>query len=125
GYTNASWTLKADLVAEFFCRAVKHADKHGYDLFMAHNDDPDVQPVPALDFPSGYVLRSIDKFPKAGSKKPWRLGMMYPVDIVTLRHGPIDDGVLRFKKVAKAHATAQDTGQRVASRQSPATQLAE
>ncbi|MGH7436124.1 MAG: flavin-containing monooxygenase, partial [Polyangiaceae bacterium] len=76
GYTNASWTLKADLVAEFFCRAVKHMDRNGHNVFIAHNDDPDVEPVPALDFPSGYVLRAIDKFPKAGSKKPWRLGMM-------------------------------------------------
>ena len=124
GYTNASWTLKADLVAEFFCRAVKHADRHGYDMFVAHNDDPDVEPVPALDFPSGYVLRAIDRFPKAGSKKPWRLGMVYPQDIVTLRHGRIDDGVLRFKTV-KAQSSAQDAGQRVTSRQSPAPQLAE
>jgi monooxygenase len=119
GYTNASWTLKADLVAEFFCRTVQHMDRRGYDVFVAHNDDPDVEPRPALDFPSGYVLRAIDRFPKAGSKKPWRLGMVYPQDVVTLRHGNLDDGVLKFE-ATQARPKPRDAARRVSSRPSPA-----
>src|SRR5207244_6974899 len=73
GYTNASWTLKADLVSEYVCRVIKHMDKSGYDTCVPVNDDPTVTEQPLLDFQAGYVLRVIDQFPKAGSRAPWRL----------------------------------------------------
>jgi monooxygenase len=96
GYTNASWTLKADLVSEFVCRLLKHMDRNGYDTCVAVNDDPTVTEQPLLDFQAGYVLRVIDQFPKAGSRAPWRLAQNYARDVVTLRHGKIDDGSMRF-----------------------------
>src|SRR5439155_515231 len=65
GYTNASWTLKADLVSEFACRLLKYMDARGYDTCVPVNDDPAVTPQPLLDFQAGYVLRSIDQFPRA------------------------------------------------------------
>jgi cation diffusion facilitator CzcD-associated flavoprotein CzcO len=98
GYTNASWTLKADLVSEFVCRLLRHMDEQGYDEFMPVNDDPTVTEAPLLDFSAGYVLRSIDQFPRAGSRQPWRLGMSYANDVVALRHGKIDDGAMRFAR---------------------------
>jgi cation diffusion facilitator CzcD-associated flavoprotein CzcO len=98
GYTNASWTLKADLVGEFVCRLLRHMDEHGFDACVPVNDDPSVTPAPLLDFTAGYVLRSIDSFPRAGSRPPWRLGMSYAHDVVTLRHGRIDDGAMRFSR---------------------------
>jgi monooxygenase len=96
GYTNASWTLKADLVSEFVCRLLRYMDSRGYDTCVPVNDDPDVTEQPLLDFSAGYVLRAIDQFPRAGSRPPWRLGMSYAHDVVTLRHGKIDDGSMRF-----------------------------
>ncbi len=96
GYTNASWTLKADLVSEFACWLLKYMDARGYDTCVPVNDDPAVTPQPLLDFQAGYVLRSIDQFPRAGSRTPWRLGMSYAHDVITLRHGKIDDGSMRF-----------------------------
>ena len=63
------------------------------------NDDPGVTEHPLLDFSAGYVLRSIDQFPRAGSRAPWRLGMSYAHDVVTLRHGKINDGSMRFSRV--------------------------
>jgi monooxygenase len=104
GYTNASWTLKADLVSEFVCRLLAHMDANGFDECMPVNDDPSVTEAPLLDFAAGYVLRSIDEFPRAGSRAPWRLGMSYAHDVVTLRHGRIDDGTMRFAK----HAAVDD-----------------
>jgi monooxygenase len=98
GYTNASWTLKADLVSEFVCRLLRYMDSRGYDTCVPVNDDPDVTEQPLLDFSAGYVLRSIDQFPRAGSRAPWRLGMSYAHDVVTLRHGKIDDGSIRFSR---------------------------
>jgi len=100
GYTNASWTLKADLVSEFTCRLLKYMDARGYDTCVPVNDDPSVTEQPLLDFQAGYVLRSIDQFPRAGSRAPWRLGMSYAHDVVTLRHGKIDDGSMRFSRAA-------------------------
>ncbi|ALG09157.1 flavin-containing monooxygenase [Kibdelosporangium phytohabitans] len=96
GYTNASWTLKADLVSEYTVRLLRHMDEHGYVQCAPANDDPSVTEQPLLDFQAGYVLRAINEFPKAGSRAPWQLGMSYAHDVVKLRYGNIDDGVMRF-----------------------------
>ncbi len=98
GYTNASWTLKADLVGEYVVRLLRHMDEHGYDVAVPANDDPSVTERPLLDFDAGYVLRSIDEFPRAGSRAPWQLGMSYAHDVVNLRHGKVNDGVMRFTR---------------------------
>src|SRR5215472_10297552 len=102
GYTNASWTLKADLVSEFVCRLLGYMDSRGYAGCVPVNDDPGVTAQPLLDFSAGYVLRSIDQFPRAGSRSPWRLGMSYAHDVVTLRYGKINDGTMRFSRRAPA-----------------------
>jgi hypothetical protein len=96
GYTNASWTLKADLVAEYVCRMLAHMDATGTQVVTPVDDDPSVERVPLLDFQAGYVQRSLHLFPKGGSKAPWKLGMSYANDVVTIRHGSLDDGALRF-----------------------------
>jgi cation diffusion facilitator CzcD-associated flavoprotein CzcO len=95
GYTNASWTLKCDLTCEYVCRLINHMDRHGYRQCMPHNNDPTIAAQPSLDFTSGYVQRSIARMPKQGSKRPWRLYQNYALDIVSLRFGRIDDGVMR------------------------------
>jgi cation diffusion facilitator CzcD-associated flavoprotein CzcO len=107
GYTNASWTLKADLVSEFVCRLLGYMDSHGYAECVPVNDDPSVTEQPLLDFSAGYVLRAIDQFPRAGSRSPWRLGMSYAHDVVTLRHGKINDGAMRFSRRAAAAERAR------------------
>ncbi len=102
GYTNASWTLKADLVSEFVCRLLGHMDARRYDQCVPVNNDPSVTRQPLLDFSASYVLRSIDQFPRAGSRSPWRLGMSYAHDVVRLRYGKIDDGAMRFSRRSRA-----------------------
>ena len=96
GYTNASWTLKCDLTCEYVCRLINYMDRHGYKQCVPHNLDPSVSELPSLDFSSGYVQRSIAQMPKQGSKRPWRLYQNYALDIVTLRYGKIDNGVMRY-----------------------------
>jgi monooxygenase len=98
GYTNASWTLKADLVSEFTCRLLKHMDSRGYDVCVPVNDDPSITERPLLDFSAGYVLRSVDQFPRAGSRAPWKLSMSYLRDVVILRYRKINDGSIRFSR---------------------------
>jgi monooxygenase len=102
GYTNASWTLKADLVSEYVCRLLAHMDAHGHRRCVPELDPGSVTEQPLLDFTSGYVLRSLDQFPKQGSVEPWRLRQNYVFDIRTIRRGPIDDGTMRFSGAAPA-----------------------
>jgi monooxygenase len=96
GYTNASWTLKADLTSEFVCRLLSHMETHGYRQCVPVVNDPTLERVPFIDFSSGYILRSVDRFPKQGSRPPWRLYQNYLRDIAVLRLKPIEDGALRF-----------------------------
>jgi len=96
GYTNASWTLKADLVAEYVCRLIEHMDANGLGECVPRIADPSVTEEPLLDFTSGYVLRSLEALPKQGSKEPWKLRQNYPVDLRALRRGPLEDGTMRF-----------------------------
>jgi len=95
GYTNASWTLKVDLTSEYVCRLLNHMDSHGYVRCMPQID-PSVTEEPLLDFNSGYVLRSLKDLPKQGSREPWKLRMNYPLDLRSLRYGPIEDDAMRF-----------------------------
>jgi monooxygenase len=95
GYTNASWTLKADLTSEYVCRLLRHMDAHGYSR-CAPEVDPSVTEQPLNDFTSGYVQRSLQDLPKQGSREPWKLRQNYLFDIRTIRRGPIDDGAMRF-----------------------------
>lgn len=106
GYTNASWTLKADLVAEYVCRLLNHMKTGGYDICVPRISDPSVTEEPLLDFNSGYVLRSIDGLPKQGSKEPWKLRMNYPLDLRAMRFGPVEDGTMKFSR-RPASATGQ------------------
>ena len=98
GYTNASWTLKADLSSEYMCRILKHMDRTGTDLAVPKQSRDDLELEPWLDFSSGYVQRSIDKFPRQASDKPWKLNQDYAKDLFALRFGKLDDGVLTFRK---------------------------
>ncbi|MEV0948673.1 NAD(P)/FAD-dependent oxidoreductase [Rhodococcus sp. NPDC049939] len=95
GYTNASWTLKADLVCEYVCRLLAHMDQNDYTVCVPERD-PSVEEAPFLDFAAGYVLRSVESFPKQGSKAPWQVPMNYFRDLVTLRHGKVVDDAMMF-----------------------------
>jgi monooxygenase len=95
GYTNASWTLKCDLTCEYACRLINHMDEHGYRQGTPRHD-PNTPTQPFIDLKSGYVLRSLDKFPKQGLRAPWRLYQNYARDILTLRYGAIEDDAMEF-----------------------------
>jgi len=91
GYTNASFTLKCDLVSQYLCRLLNHMDAHGYEVATPREPGPAVDRVPFIDLESGYVLRSLDQLPMQGEKRPWRLHQNYAADIRLLKHGPVDD----------------------------------
>ncbi|WP_059014845.1 NAD(P)/FAD-dependent oxidoreductase [Mycobacterium sp. M26] len=98
GYTNASWTLKADLVSEFVCRVLNYMDEAGFDHVEPASPESGVEERPLLDFTPGYVLRALDRLPKAGSVAPWKLKQNYLLDLRLIRHGKVDDDALDFSK---------------------------
>ncbi|RGC66701.1 FAD-containing monooxygenase EthA [Micromonospora sp. MW-13] len=104
GYTNASWTLKADLVATYVCRLLTHLDDTGQQvvtpLAPAYGE---LEPL--IDLKSGYVLRSVDALPKQGAAAPWRLHQNYPRDVLLMRHGRLADSGVRFSRAGTPSMT--------------------
>ncbi len=93
GYTNASWTLKADLTCAYVCRLLNTMKARGMRQATPRVGDTMLVPAPFLDFSSGYVTRAMEKFPKQGSKSPWRVHQNYALDLLALRYGSVDDGM--------------------------------
>jgi len=98
GYTNASWTLKADLVSEFVCRVLNYMDANGFDRVEPQHPGDSVDELPFMDFSPGYFQRSMHLLPKSGSQAPWRLKQNYLFDMRMIRHGKVDEHALRFTK---------------------------
>jgi monooxygenase len=98
GYTNASWTLKADLTAQYVCRLLNHMRKTGARQCMPSAPGPDAPLLPWVDFSSGYFQRAADLLPRQGDRKPWKLNQNYLSDLVAMRFGAVDDGVLQFSR---------------------------
>ena len=97
GYTNASWTLKADLSCDYLVRLLKRMDAAGATVAVARRD-ANVAERPFLDFTSGYVQRALPLLPKQGERRPWRLYQNYLLDLMTLRFGRIEDGTLVLER---------------------------
>ncbi|HWN33981.1 MAG TPA: NAD(P)/FAD-dependent oxidoreductase [Pseudonocardia sp.] len=119
GYTNASWTLKADLVGEYICRLLNQMDARGQQIVTPLAPEPGAALTPLLDLKSGYVQRSINTLPKQGPAAPWKAYQNYIRDVLLLRRGPVDDG-LRFSRVPAdqpvLRAVAEPAEQPVADR---------
>lgn len=99
GYINASWTLRADLIAEFFCRLINEMDKGGKRVCSAELRLSDMN-MPARpfidDFSAGYMQRMMHRFPKQGDRAPWLNTQNYASDRKMLRYESLHDGVLQF-----------------------------
>jgi cation diffusion facilitator CzcD-associated flavoprotein CzcO len=91
GYTNASWTLKADLTAEYVIRLLDEMERRGVRQCTPMAPAGEETPAPFLDFSSGYVTRAIDDFPRQGAVAPWRLYQNYFLDMWLTRWRRIDD----------------------------------
>jgi hypothetical protein len=88
--------LKADLISNYVCRLLNYMDARGFSCCTPRNTDPTMQRLPPVDFSSGYFQRAMDKLPRQGSQKPWRINQNYVRDLWDLRVAAIDDGELEF-----------------------------
>lgn len=98
GYTNASWTLKCDLVCQYVCRLLRHMDEQGYRQCTPRAPDPTIPREPFLDLQSGYIQRAIDTLPKQAARTPWRLHQSYARDMRMFRRSPLEDEGMEFSR---------------------------
>lgn len=99
GYINASWTLRADLVAEYVCRLLNRMDELGVEQCTPRlrEEDRDMPARPWIDgFTAGYMQRSMHLFPRQGDRMPWLNTQSYAADKKMIRHDPLEDGVLQL-----------------------------
>ena len=97
GYTNASWTLKCDLNAQYVMRVLKHMRRRGYHTVTPRYEAPTDQDQALLDFDAGYIQRAKHLFPRQGPKPPWRVYQNYLKDLRALRYGSVRDQFLDYR----------------------------
>ncbi len=104
GYTNASWTLRADLVAEYVCRVLNHMDETQTAMVVPRKHDSSPAERPLLEMRSGYIARAKDRLPRQGREAPWTLPQSYKTDLRALRSEGLDDGVLEFRPLPETRS---------------------
>jgi monooxygenase len=114
GYTNASWTLKCDLICEYVCRLLNHMKDTGMRQVTPRWREETLPDRPFVDLSSGYVLRSVDSFPKQGEAPPWRLYQNYIKDVLMIRRGSLEDEAVEFSNPVSAPAR-REPGKRPAA----------
>jgi cation diffusion facilitator CzcD-associated flavoprotein CzcO len=95
GYTNASWTLKAELTYDYVCRLLDFMAQKGYKTVYPHTNS-ETESIGIVGLNSGYFLRAMDWLPKQGLDFPWRNKDFYFADLFAIKHSRLDDGVLMF-----------------------------
>jgi cation diffusion facilitator CzcD-associated flavoprotein CzcO len=100
GYTNASWTLKCELVCEYIARLLRHMRDHGYIQAVPRWTEGSVEDRPAIEMSSGYFQRATHLLPRKGSHAPWLLHQNYLRDRWMYRRSRFDDGVLELTRPA-------------------------
>ena len=101
GYTNASWTLKCDLTSEYVCRLINYMDRTQQQQCIPRTGDMSFNRVMSIGLESGYIKRSIDKFPKEGAVAPWKLHQSYFLDLFQLRYGSLKSKHMEFSSTAE------------------------
>ncbi len=104
GYTNASWTLKADLISQFVCRILNHMKQSGTDICTPVAIGITEDPAGPVNLNSGYVKRAAEKLPKMGNIQPWRFSYSYKVDRKSMLGDTLDDGWLTFDKARQSQS---------------------
>jgi len=101
GYTNASWTLRADLSSRFVCRILNHMERRGY-VQCVPEPGVGLSAKPLLDLSSGYVARAAAHLPKQGTQRPWYLRQNYLLDSLAMKFDRVNERHMAFTKTAQA-----------------------
>ncbi|MCY4063634.1 MAG: NAD(P)/FAD-dependent oxidoreductase [Chloroflexi bacterium] len=97
GYTNASWTLKCELICEYVCRLLNYMERRGFKRCVPRLDTDSQTTEPMINFTSGYVQRAQAELPKQGTRRPWKVYQNYLKDLLMMRYGRLNDDVMEFR----------------------------
>ena len=112
GYTNASWTLKCELISAYVCRLLNFMDAHGYTECQPERPAGMLGEESAVALTSGYVERARSTLPRQGSRRPWRTLNNYFLDLMMLRFGSVNDGTMRFARAGQRAPAPGAAGKR-------------
>ncbi|MDX5335419.1 MAG: NAD(P)/FAD-dependent oxidoreductase [Marinobacter sp.] len=111
GYTNISWTLKADIASEYLCRLINHMDRKGYQVVVPRDTENSLGNDTILgSLDAGYIKRAEDRLPRQGTHGPWKASQNYLKDVKILRFEPIEDGYLEFDGRRSQQASPEKSG---------------
>lgn len=101
GYFRASWTLRADLVADFVCGLLKHMKETGATQVtpVLRPEDKDMPLLPWIDpenFNPGYMMRGMHLLPKRGDKPEWQHNQDYWAEKDEFPAIKFDDPAFRY-----------------------------
>ena len=97
GYTNSSWTLKADVVSDYVARLMNILERRGAQEVVPILDDPDMPTKSYFQLDSGYVHRAARDLPRQGEQAPWTVNQNYYKDLFQISWSRIEDSALRFR----------------------------
>ena len=100
GYTNSSWTLKCELIAQYVCRLLNYMDRHAYAQCTPRPRDRSGVEEPMMALTSGYVQRALHTMPRQSTKKPWKMYQNYLRDVLSLQFSTVNDGTMEFTRCA-------------------------
>jgi cation diffusion facilitator CzcD-associated flavoprotein CzcO len=107
GYTNASWTLRADMTARAVAKLLAYMGTHGYTHAYPHLGDTPMKEKPALDLQAGYIQRSPNALPRSGVRRPWKVRHNYVLDVIDHRFDRIEESMVFGSRVAPTTISAR------------------
>jgi len=107
GYTNASWTLRADMTARAVAKLLAYMDSHGYTHAYPHLGEVPMKEKPAWDLAAGYVQRAPHALPRSGTRRPWHVRHNYVLDVIDHRFDRIEESMV----FGRVHAPAVEQPQ--------------
>ncbi|MBF2755328.1 MAG: NAD(P)/FAD-dependent oxidoreductase [Gammaproteobacteria bacterium AqS3] len=102
GYFRTSWTMRVDLVADYFCRLLKHIDAIGASSVRPRlrPQDGGMQSHPWIseeEFNPGYIRRNVERLPRSGDREPWNFSPDYYVEREQMPHYALDEDALVYE----------------------------
>jgi cation diffusion facilitator CzcD-associated flavoprotein CzcO len=94
GYTNASWTLRADMTARAVAKLLAYMGTHGYTHAYPHLGGTPMREKPTFDLDAGYIKRNPHALPRSGSRRPWHVRHNYVLDIIDHRFDRIEESMV-------------------------------
>ncbi len=103
GYFRASWTLRADLVADFVCALLKHMEDIGATkvTVAVPPEDQNMRLSSWIDpenFNPGYLMRGMRLLPKRGDKPEWQHSQDYWAEKDAFPAIKLTDSVFRYER---------------------------